>query len=243
MDRVCLSSRRGGGNDEKDGEEDTGRQQVLSMLAGDSMRDVFEGVEFTWASVAPDSGEGGASSLYLSFDAEHVDTALRRYIPFVTAAVAEAQRRERALKIFLTESGWSWRGISHQHPATFDTQKRSVMDNLDRFLKRREYYRRIGKAWKRGYLLYGPPGTGKSSMVAAMANYLRFNIYDLDLSAVSCNYYLQEMLTTMSNKLILVIMDIDCCFSARSRVNMRRTTLMKTHHVTPMLVFLCPLVI
>ncbi|EER99453.1 hypothetical protein SORBI_3002G319600 [Sorghum bicolor] len=67
--------------------------------------------------------------------------------------------------------------------------KESVIADLDRFLRRRDYYRRIGKAWKRGYLLYGPPGTGKSSLVAAMANYLRFNLYDLDPS------HIQELLS------------------------------------------------
>uniref|UniRef100_A0A453BDX2 AAA+ ATPase At3g28540-like C-terminal domain-containing protein n=1 Tax=Aegilops tauschii subsp. strangulata TaxID=200361 RepID=A0A453BDX2_AEGTS len=99
------------------------------------------------------------------------------------------RRRDCALKIFMNE-GLSWRGISHNHPATFDTlamdppTKQAVIADLDRFLKRKEYYRRIGKAWKRGYLLYGPPGTGKSSLVAAVANYLRFNLYDLDLSEI-----------------------------------------------------------
>uniref|UniRef100_A0A0E0Q907 AAA+ ATPase domain-containing protein n=1 Tax=Oryza rufipogon TaxID=4529 RepID=A0A0E0Q907_ORYRU len=128
-------------------------------------------------------------SLELSFDAEHTDTALERYIPFVMATAEELQRRERALRIFMNEER-SWHGFNHHHPATFDTiamepdLKKSIVDDLDRFLKRRDYYRRIGKAWKRGYLLHGPPGTGKSSLVAAMANYLRFNIFDLDLSQV-----------------------------------------------------------
>ncbi|KAK3125162.1 hypothetical protein QOZ80_7BG0601110 [Eleusine coracana subsp. coracana] len=230
LTRVCLSRRRNynGGwddNDDDGGDEAAaGEQQVLTMVAGDSISDVFEGVEFTWASVAPDENEycRGEASLDLSFDAEHVEMALRRYIPFVTASVAEGRRCERALKIFLSEGG-SWRGITHQHPATFDTLamdpalKNSIVADLDRFRKRKDYYRRIGKAWKRGYLLYGPPGTGKSSMVAAMANYLRFNIYDLDISAVNSNSSLQWLLTNMSNKSILVIEDIDCCFSARSR--------------------------
>ena len=124
-----------------------------------------------------DAREGGK----LSFDAEHTETALHKYVPFIMSKAEELRLRDRALKIFLNESS-SWRGINHHHPATFDTlamdpaMKQSVMDDLDRFLKRKEYYRRIGKAWKRGYLLYGPPGTGKSSLVAAMANYLRFNL-------------------------------------------------------------------
>ncbi|KAL6656641.1 hypothetical protein ACP70R_004421 [Stipagrostis hirtigluma subsp. patula] len=218
MRRLCLS---GGGG--------AGGRRVLSLEHGDSMTDVFEGVEFTWASVASESQSGngnwngsGSESLELSFDAEHTDMALDKYIPFITAATAEARRQHCALEIFLNDGGM-WRGISHHHPATFDTLamdpelKQSVVADLDRFLKRRDYYMRIGKAWKRGYLLYGPPGTGKSSLVAAMANYLRFNLYDLDLSEVHHNSTLQRLLIDMPNKTILVIEDIDCCFSTASR--------------------------
>ncbi|EAY74688.1 hypothetical protein OsI_02583 [Oryza sativa Indica Group] len=47
-----------------------------------------------------------------------------------------AWRRERELKIYMNES-WSWRGIVHHHPATFDTVamdpglKRSIVADLD----------------------------------------------------------------------------------------------------------------
>uniref|UniRef100_A0A453BDX0 AAA+ ATPase domain-containing protein n=1 Tax=Aegilops tauschii subsp. strangulata TaxID=200361 RepID=A0A453BDX0_AEGTS len=207
MRRLCLSG--------------TGARKVMSMDSGDSMTDVFEGVQFTWTSVSGD-GRKGPDSLELTFDAEHTDMALGRYVPSITAAVEQTRRRDCALKIFMNE-GLSWRGISHNHPATFDTlamdppTKQAVIADLDRFLKRKEYYRRIGKAWKRGYLLYGPPGTGKSSLVAAVANYLRFNLYDLDLSEVRYNAALQKLLISMPNRSILVIEDIDCCFSATSR--------------------------
>ena len=151
-----------------------------------------------------------AESLELSFDAEHTDMALERYVPFITETVEEARRQDRSLLIYMNE-GPGWSGMTHNHPATLDTLamnpelKQSVIADLDRFLKRRDYYRRIGKAWKRGYLLYGRPGTGKSSLVAAMANYLRFDIYDLDLSEVRGNTLLQRLLSIMSNKSILVI--------------------------------------
>ncbi|EAZ12470.1 hypothetical protein OsJ_02366 [Oryza sativa Japonica Group] len=48
----------------------------------------------------------------------------------------QARRRERELKIYMNES-WSWRGIVHHHPATFDTVamdpglKRSIVADLD----------------------------------------------------------------------------------------------------------------
>ncbi|KAK3127174.1 hypothetical protein QOZ80_7AG0569380 [Eleusine coracana subsp. coracana] len=144
---------------------------------------------------------------------------VRGYVPFIMAAMEEVQRQRRTLQIFMNRS-FKWRGITHRHPATFDTLamdsrlKQSIVADLDRFLKRKDYYRRIGKAWKRGYLLYGLPGTGKSSLVAAMANHLRFNIYDLDLSEVWLNSVLQKLLIAMPNKCILLIEDIDCCFDA-----------------------------
>jgi chaperone BCS1 len=51
-----------------------------------------------------------------------------------------------------------------------------------------------------------------------LPNYLRFNLYDLDLSHVHSNLELQKLLIAMPNKCILVIedMDIDCCFSANA---------------------------
>ncbi|TVU38851.1 hypothetical protein EJB05_12244, partial [Eragrostis curvula] len=206
----------------------SGWRTRLCMEPGGTTTDVFEGVEFTWTSVETDgewktkgrasaAAAGPREALELSFDAEHTDVALERYVPFVLSTSAAMLQQDRALRIFMNQ-GCTWHGIYHHHPATFDTLamdpklKQSVIDDLDRFLKRRDHYRRIGKAWKRGYLLYGPPGTGKSSLVAAMANYLRFNLYDLDLSEAYNNTGLQKMLIAMPHRSILVVEDIDCCF-------------------------------
>lgn len=116
-----------------------------------------------------------------------------------------------------------WSCINLDHPATFDKiamdpeLKKGLIEDLDRFISRREYYRRVGKAWKRGYLLYGPPGTGKSSLVAAMANYLKFDVYDLDLREVMCNSDLRRLLIGTASKSILVIEDIDCSIDLQNR--------------------------
>ncbi|KAK1680145.1 hypothetical protein QYE76_040993 [Lolium multiflorum] len=209
----------------------------LFLEPGDSTVDVFDGVEFTWTSVEKSNGGGGGKKhasngesgiggdrefvLMLSFAAEHTDMAMERYVPFVMTSAEETRQRERSLRICLNE-GRKWFSLKHHHPATFatlamdPTLKQSIVADLDLFANRRDHYRRIGKAWKRGYLLYGPPGTGKSSMVAAMANHLRYDIYDLDLSQVHSTM-LQWLLITMSDKSILVIEDIDCCCDAMSR--------------------------
>ncbi|KAL0643528.1 hypothetical protein Bca4012_041818 [Brassica carinata] len=119
--------------------------------------------------------------------------------------------------------GGSWGSITLDHPSTFDTlamdpsAKKKIIDDLERFLKRKEFYKRVGKAWKRGYLLYGPPGTGKSSLIAAMANYLKFDIFDLELSSVQNNGEFKRILLSTTNRSILVIEDIDCNAEVRDR--------------------------
>ncbi|GJX39639.1 AAA+ ATPase domain-containing protein [Tanacetum coccineum] len=53
-------------------------------------------------------------------------------------------------------------------------------------------------------------GKGKSSLIAAMANYLKFDIYELQLMHVHGDASLRELLLQTSNRSILVIEDIDC---------------------------------
>ncbi|KAL0649352.1 hypothetical protein Bca4012_092043 [Brassica carinata] len=52
--------------------------------------------------------------------------------------------------------------------------------------------------------------TRKSSLVAAMANYFKADVYDLDLSQVSSSSQLQTLLMETTNTSILLVEDIDC---------------------------------
>lgn len=86
-----------------------------------------------------------------------------------------------------------WQAVHFKHPSTFETLAmepsllHSVKADLDAFLEGKNFFQRVGRPWKRGYLLYGPAGTGKSSMIAAMANYLKYDVYDLELTQVLRN--------------------------------------------------------
>ncbi|XP_066392076.1 AAA-ATPase At3g28610-like [Miscanthus floridulus] len=110
----------------------------------------------------------------------------------------------------------SWSYVNFNHPTTFETlamepaKKKEIMDDLDAFRSSRDFYQRTGKPWKRGYLLYGPPGTGKSTMIAAMANHLNYDIYDVELTVVRNNNDLRRLLIETTSKSIIVIEDIDC---------------------------------
>ncbi|CAL4895160.1 unnamed protein product [Urochloa decumbens] len=210
---------------------DENDKMMISMAEGEEMLDVYEGTEFKWCLICNDNssdsgnGSGGQNevSFEVSFHKNHKEKALKSYLPFILATAKAIKAQERTLRIYMTEYSSEWSPIDLHHPSTFDTLamdqklKQSIIDDLNRFIKRKDYYKKIGKAWKRGYLLYGPPGTGKSSLIAAMANLLRFDIYDLELTEVNSNSDLRRLLVGMSNRSILVVEDIDCTIELKQR--------------------------
>ncbi|EOA23071.1 hypothetical protein CARUB_v10003851mg [Capsella rubella] len=109
-----------------------------------------------------------------------------------------------------------WESTIFQHHTTFETLamepelKNSLICDLDAFSKRKDFFKTVGRAWKRGYLLHGPPGTGKSSLVAAIANHMNYNIYDLQIQSVKDDAMLRQILTMTENRSILLIEDLDC---------------------------------
>ncbi|RRT58838.1 hypothetical protein B296_00007997 [Ensete ventricosum] len=212
-----------------------GKSMVVSLEPGQEMIDVYQGIEFKWELISHQDDRSSSHtnnrfsssatesrSFVVSFDQKHKDEALHSYLPFILEQAKAIREQDRTLQLHMNE-GEGWYPINLHHPSTFDTLaldpklKAAVMEDLARFMKRRDYYRRIGKAWKRGYLLYGPPGTGKSSLIAAMANYLKFDIYDLELSEVHWNTTLRKLLVGMSNRSILVVEDIDCSVELQQR--------------------------
>ncbi|PIN10567.1 AAA+-type ATPase [Handroanthus impetiginosus] len=147
-------------------------------------------------------------------------TLLSPYLEHVTARAEEFERVSRERRLFTNnghgsyESGWS--SVPFRHPSTFETLalepdlKKQLVEDLTAFAEGKEFYQKIGRAWKRGYLLYGPPGSGKSSLIAAMANFLCYDVYDLELSKVADNSELRALLIQTTNRSIIVIEDIDC---------------------------------
>ncbi|EOA25676.1 hypothetical protein CARUB_v10019028mg [Capsella rubella] len=185
------------------------------------VRDEYEGVSVWWEN-ATDSI--GFKTLKLTFHRRSRDIVTDSYIKYVVEEGKSIEDKNKKMKLFTNNpsSHWGssktsfWRYIDFEHPANFKTlamdpkKKEEILNDLVAFSNGKDYYKKIGKAWKRGYLLYGPPGTGKSTMIAAMANLLNYSIYDLELTAIRNNSELKKLLTATSNKSIIVIEDIDC---------------------------------
>ncbi|KAJ4844894.1 hypothetical protein Tsubulata_016470 [Turnera subulata] len=197
---------------------------TVSITRGEKVIDTFEGIDLVWQFIATKTQEGREhKSAKLSFHKQFKDKVLKTYLPHVMERSKAIKNAKRVVKLH-SLGGHGGSKVKLNHPSTFDTLamdpalKKELMDDLDRFLQRKDFYRRVGKLWKRGYLLYGPPGTGKSSLIAAMANYLKFDIYDLELaSLLRGNSDLKGLLTRTSNRSIIVIEDIDCSIQLQDR--------------------------
>uniref|UniRef100_A0A2N9GQU7 AAA+ ATPase domain-containing protein n=1 Tax=Fagus sylvatica TaxID=28930 RepID=A0A2N9GQU7_FAGSY len=154
---------------------------------------------------------------HLTCNKKHRDKVMKNYFPHVTLTAKSILNSRKGLRIYTydQDDGY-WESTAFKHPSTFATlamepdKKKELMEDLDLFVTRKKFFERVGRTWKRGYLLYGPPGTGKSSLVAAIANHVRFNIYDLQLGSVKSDYDLRHVLTSTTNRSILLIEDIDC---------------------------------
>ncbi|KAL6215858.1 hypothetical protein ACLB2K_015285 [Fragaria x ananassa] len=199
---------------------------VFVLLFCQELVDYFNGVKFKWVMVtekpAANKRDQGSQSevrhFGISFHKKHRDMVLSSYLPYVLEKHREVKEERKVVKLHTIDYNGTdyWGSINLDHPASFDTMamepemKKTLIEDLDKFRERKEYYKRVGKAWKLGYLLYGPPGTGKSSLVAAMANFLKFDIFDLDLKEVQCNSDLRRLLIGTESRSILMIEDIDC---------------------------------
>ncbi|KAK1317898.1 hypothetical protein QJS10_CPA05g02383 [Acorus calamus] len=213
------------------------RNLTFSMDANQKLIDSFNGVTVRWTfrCIERKSGSGYAGFVRsqdhrffeLSFHRKHKDVIHKDYLPHVMEQAELIKLKNRERRLYTNRSaeddGRLWSAVPFNHPSTFDaiaidpSLKEDIKADLTKFVNRREYYSRVGRAWKRGYLLYGPPGTGKTSLIAAIANFLEFDVYDLELTAVTSNSQLRKLLISTSSKSVIVVEDIDCTLDLSER--------------------------
>lgn len=197
-----------------------GDDVALRLDPGQLVKDSFLGAEVSWRreemSVA---GMIRCESLVLRLKKKDKDRVLRPYLCHVGAAAADVEAKKgKEIRIFAVvgaAGGRRWRGVPFKHPvkcemfAMNDGVKTKLKADLDTFFKSKQYYNRVGRVWKRTYLLHGPAGTGKSSFVAAMARLLGYDIYDLDLGQLAGEADLKSLLLRTGPRSIVLIEDLD----------------------------------
>ncbi|XP_048431187.1 AAA-ATPase At2g18193-like [Pyrus x bretschneideri] len=214
------------------------RQKNVSLALDNNgqLEDAFDNVNLTWRFKVRKEKSGVEQRQFeLSFHKKHKDKVMESYFPYVLARADAIKEEQRVVQLYFRhlmsdidfKGRCTWGSVNLEHPSTFDTMvmdpetKKMIVEDLERFVRRREFYKKVGKAWKRGYLLYGPPGTGKSSLI--MVNYLKFDVYDLELTSIQNNNELRRILLSTTNRSILVIEDIDCSVDMQNRESNKRS--------------------
>jgi DNA replication protein DnaC len=206
---------------------------TFGLSNNDCIVDTYNGVTVIWEHVVTQrQSQEEKRGFTLRIKKRDKKLILDSYLDYIMEKANEMRRKNQDRLLYTNSRGGSldsrghpWESVPFKHPSTFETlamdpaKKGEILKDLVDFANGQGFYQKTGRAWKRGYLLYGPPGTGKSSMIAAMANYLGYDIYDLELTEVHTNSELRKLLMKTSSKSIIVIEDIDCSLSLTSRKN------------------------
>lgn len=180
-----------------------------------SVQDTFLSARVSWTNQKSDVD--GIRSYVLRIKKTDKRRVFRQYFQHILTVSDEIEQRNKEIKLYmnLATENERWRSVPFTHPATLDTVvmdvelKNKVRSDLEQFLKSKQYYHRLGRVWKRSYLLYGPSGTGKTSFIAAMARFLSYDVYDIDMSRVFDDSDLKMLLLQTSSKSLIVVEDLD----------------------------------
>ncbi|KAF5731297.1 putative P-loop containing nucleoside triphosphate hydrolases superfamily protein [Tripterygium wilfordii] len=184
-----------------------------------SIPDTFLGAKMSWTHVE--------RTFVLKLRKKDKRRVLRPYLQHILSVAEENELSNREIRMYMNFPAVEgmhgrWRWVQFNHPATFDTVvmdgdvKNKVKSDLESFLKSKQYYNKLGRVWKRSYLLYGASGTGKSSFIAAMAKFLCFDVYDVDLSRVSDDADLKMLLLETTARSVIVIEGLDRFLTEKS---------------------------
>ncbi|CAA0833991.1 P-loop containing nucleoside triphosphate hydrolases superfamily protein [Striga hermonthica] len=228
--KLCLNARR-----LKIGWSEKDEHYRISAKKDHELVDTYAGQTFKWVWICRETVartnffhprdynetlKSEARSFELTFHRKNRDLVVGSYLLHVACEARRYKLEKKTVKIHTVDHDI----VSDEWvPATFDTlaidpeQKGMILRDLDMFLGRREHYQKVSKTWKMGCLLYGPSRTGKSSLIAAIANYLKFDVYDLKLKDLPGNSYLRRLLASTANGSIMVVEDIDCAGSLGNR--------------------------
>jgi len=169
---------------------------------------------------------------------EHMDCQqLLEYIEKITDEYEREQREKSNRKKYIftfdgrdPEVGLKWQVTEFMNKRTLDhvffEEKEEVVHFLEKFMKERELYEKIGKPYQLGILLEGEPGCGKTSFIVALANYFNRSIKDCQFNRMKTIDDLENCIHCISydnkdmsiDKVIMVAEDFDAMTNvAKSR--------------------------
>lgn len=127
------------------------------------------------------------------------------------------------INIFVPESSGDW--IKYQEIPKRnlnsiyinEESKSKLLTDLRTFITQEDEYNSFGIPYKRTYLFSGPPGSGKTSFVKAICNELDYNLSILSLNKKFDDGAFMWAMSSIKEKSILLVEDIDCLFNKREK--------------------------
>ncbi|KAL2921765.1 hypothetical protein RDABS01_013256 [Bienertia sinuspersici] len=190
----------------------------VSLDSNGYVFDTFLRAKITWLYNKNRDNDHG-DEVVLKIRSKDKKRILLPYIQHIYKVVNEIEQKKKDLRVYLNPSlgdeglnNLRWRSFPLVHPSSLDN---IVLDN-DVKTKSKQYYNKIGRVWRRSYLLYGGLGTGKSSFAAAMAKFLSYDLYDIDLSNSSHGSDLKALLLQTTRKALILVENLDWYLMGKS---------------------------
>lgn len=112
----------------------------------------------------------------------------------------ECEQKKKTIDNYQTIAFYNkqgWQTYLFKTTKSFDNiflpEKDQIFRVLDTFCNNKELYCRLGKQYYLGMLLYGLPGCGKTSLIKAIANYTKRDLYIVKLSDIKTNSDLESI--------------------------------------------------
>jgi len=157
-------------------------------------------------------------ALLLTYDGK-IMNFLPGFIEYVTKAHTEflenARWKQKLWNLERSEKSLEWESYETGNHKTFSniimskSRKVALENDVKSFLKGEELYKKRGVSWCRGYLFHGEPGCGKTSLIKAIANEAKMDIYCMDISVFNNDQELRTMFRKIPAKSVVVFEDID----------------------------------
>ncbi len=101
-----------------------------------------------------------------------------------------------------------------------DENLESVYNEVEAWIRLKDWYQSKGLIWRRGYLLYGKAGTGKTSCVRVIGTKFNLPIFRFDLSSMTNNDLIESWNKIVAESpCIALLEDIDAVFNKRENVS------------------------
>lgn len=101
----------------------------------------------------------------------------------------------------------------------FFAEKRALIADLEQWREQKASYAEKGIKYKRSYLFYGRGGTGKTSLGMALAKYLHYDLYVVNLAGLEEDSDLQALSRRIRKNSVVMLEDIDCILEDREVKN------------------------